>query len=263
MIDHHVHLFDDLKTGFSLSPQLLSERLTKYNVEKAIVFSCVHPLLSQKNPYEGENVRILQAADQDHRFIPFMFVHPFMDDLDYVQKTDSNFCGFKIHQRGPAPYHYGDLRSSKVFRYLLETGKPIIFHTGYRDEARVKNLSWLTGVPSGPLVIAHSGDLIQGDLNTILSNGNFYIDVSPFETMIRRGFFVEEARRDSTLHDLRLKSFLSYMDKFFGKQRVVWGTDTPWCDNLIDDGYAKEVEIGRKMQDEGFLHTFLGDNNDT
>ncbi len=50
-----------------------------------------------------------------------------------------------------------------------------------------------------------------------------------------------------------LESTTSFFDRLikFGKQRILWGSDAPWCDNLIERGYEEEVTVSRKMQELG------------
>ena len=211
-----------------------------------------------KNPYSIQNQETYQASLEDSRLIPFMFVNPFLDDLYEVIKEENKFRGFKLHPRArEMNYHFRNLRKNRITEFLLESEKPIIFHTGYRDISRIKHLQWFAANAKKPVVFAHSGDLIDNDLQLIKSYENVFIDVSPMQTMIDRDFFVDSPQRALTLPKLNPDLILNYLGNLFGKEKIVWGSDTPWSDYLIPDGYKKEIAIGRKMQHKSFKSSYL------
>jgi len=253
IIDHHVHLNSDPKIGFCLDWRTVSHRLDHYELDGAIIFSTPNVSYSNKNPYLGVNRMILQASKDDKRLIPFSFIHPFYDETANFEKEHEQFKGFKLHQRARhLEYSYGQLHKSKVAEFIISTNKPVFFHTGYREGARIKDLSYVAENRKSHLVFSHSGDLIDSDLRLVKKYENVYIDVSPLVTMIERNFFVELPRRSTELRILNISNILNYLAKLFGKKRIIWGSDSPWCDNLIEEGYRKEVDVGKYMLEEGF-----------
>lgn len=144
-----------------------------------------------------------------------------------------------------------------TLEFLMESTKPIVFHTGYRDISRIKNLEFFIKNSSKPIALAHAGDLINSDLELISKYENVFIDVSPMQTMLDQNYFINSSRRSRELKDLDSQKVLNYLDNLFGKERIVWGSDSPWSDNLIEDGYAKEVSIGRLMERKGFKFSYL------
>lgn len=254
MIDHHVHLGKDNRTGFSLDPKTLSSRLDFFNIEKAIIFACgSDPKNNITNPYRSSNEVVLKASYQDNRFIPFMFIHPLLDKLDYVEKNERNFFGFKFYPRATdIEYHYGVVCCKRILDLIIESHKPVIFHTGFREGNRIKDLIWILERKKSPVVFAHSGDLIDKDLKMASKYENVFIDISPLATMLERNFFIDLKRRSKGMKELNIKKILKYLENLYSKERIIGGTDTPWCDNLIENGYEKEIDVLRKMKELGF-----------
>jgi len=252
MIDHHVHLGKDNRTGFSLDHKTLSKKLDSFNIENAIIFACPNQK-NKVNPYKDSNEEVLRASYQDNRFIPFMLVHPLLDKINYLEKDQGKFLGFKFHPRAiDMEYHYGFISSKRILDLIIESHKPVIFHTGFREGNRIKDLIWILERKKSPVVFVHSGDLIGEDLRIASKYEQVFIDISPLATMLEKNFFVEPKKRDKYMKELSIEKILKYLKNLYGKERVIGGTDTPWCDNLIENGYEKEVDVLRKMEELGF-----------
>jgi len=252
MIDHHVHLGTDCRTSFSLDIKTLSKRLDSFGIEKAIVFACPNQK-REINPYKEFNGNILEASRQDNRVLPFMFIHPLLDELSYIEKNQEKFSGFKLYPRAvDMEYHYGFISSSRILDLIVESSKPIIVHTGFRIGNRIKDLSWLLERKKSPVVFVHSGDLMDEDLRDSSRYENSFVDVSPLITMIEKDFFVGAERRDKKLKELSPDKILNYLKSLYGKERIIGGTDSPWSDNLIENGYEREINVLRRMEECGF-----------
>ena len=178
--------------------------------------------------------------------------------MGYFREASKEFRGYKIHQRAEGmEYHYRDLLKSPVISLLLESEKPIIFHTGYKDEARVKNLTELINRTRSPIALAHAGDLIENDLTEISACENVFIDISPLVSMLKCDFFACSENRSLELTELTMGGVLDYLENVFGNDKIVWGSDSPWCDNLIPNGYEAEVEAGRLINLTHSTGTYL------
>lgn len=257
MIDHHVHIGTDSVTGFSLTLEELLEKMDLFDIDKSVVFPCPNMKINT-NPYREENERICLSCKNNPKIVPFMFVHPFLDEIGYLKDLSPEFEGFKLYSRGRGiEYYYSDLYGSKLLDFLISTKKPLLFHTGYRDRTRIKYLAKLVKETKSPIVFAHAGDLIERDLVEVAQYENSFIDVSPIATMLKLNFFTNEKNRSAELRELTTSRILSYVEKLFGKKRVVWGSDSPWSDNLISEGYKKEVGIGKLMYMKGFDNSYL------
>jgi len=252
MIDHHVHLGYDKRTTFSLSQKDLSERLERYKLEGAIVFSCPNVQIKERNPYKEGNTLVLTASKEDKRIIPIMFVHPFLDRINYVEENQNLFRGFKLYPKASGmEYDYRKLNGITT-EFLIHTQKPIIFHINSREGHKISDLApFIKKKKGGLIVFAHSGDLIEKDLMFASEYPFVFIDISPLATMLHNKFFAETRRRPKQLKTLSVYSILDYLSEKFGKQKILWGSDAPWCDNLLERGYEAEVTISKKMQELG------------
>lgn len=257
MIDHHVHLGYDEKTHFSLIPEELSKRLDRFGLEGAIIFSCPNVSLKNKNPFEEGNRLVFEASRRDKRLIPFMFIHPILDEFSYIQSSQRSFMGFKLYPKTTGmEYDYRDLNKD-VKGVLDEIRKPLLFHTGSKEGHRIMDLIHFIRDTSNRCILVHCGDLIDEDLRAAAELPNTIIDISPMATMIERGFYTGSKNRDKKLKILTADYIIDYLIWLFGPERIVWGSDAPWCDYLIKGGYKREVEILRKMERKGLKNSIF------
>jgi len=258
MIDHHIHLGKDALTGFSLSEEMVTKRLDKFHLGGAVVFSCPNISYTNENPYSKNNKKVYKSSIDEKKFIPFMFVHPLLDRFGYIEREQEKFKGFKFYPRAVSmEYHYKDISNRRIIDLVSESSKPAVFHTGFREGSRIKDLVWMMKRKKSPLVFVHSGDLIERDLKIASKYENVFIDISPLATMISKNFFINSNRRHPNLKILTPKNILSHLKNLFGIERIVWGSDSPWCDNLINEGYNEEIKISRVMDKEGFNKSYL------
>ena len=254
LIDHHVHLGVDLnKTNFSLTLEELLKKMLALGIDKSVVFSCPNITPRLVNPYAIENEQIYLAFLQEpDKVIPFMFVHPFRDSLDYLNENQARFKGFKVysHARG-MEYSYADLLSSPQLKFLASTGKPMLFHTSKISGGRIgEAMSFIRGV-TNPLAFAHSGRLFHKDLVAAARYSHVFIDIAPLATNLTKPdlFMAPEQERQQGL-TLNHSSVISYLNSLFS-ERVIWGSDTPWSDRIISQGYAAEVEVLKELRTQG------------
>ncbi len=251
MIDHHVHIGYDEKTHFSLSQNEISRRIDEFGLEGAVIFSCPDVPVTNENPFENANSLVLESSKADKRLIPFMFVHPFLDNPSYIQHIQGFFRGFKLYPKSNGmEYDYKKLNGD-VSDILAGTSKPLLFHTDFRDGHRISDLVHFIKRVSNPCLLAHCGDLIDSDLKAVSELPNAMIDISPMATMIERGFYTDAEKRSKKLKNLTVDSILEYLFELFTPERIVWGSDSPWCDHLTKKDYEGEIEILRKMEEAG------------
>lgn len=126
-IDHHVHLGTDRnRTGFSQSSKQLISLMNQYCIDRAIVFACPNIGPQDVNPYKLENDMILQASNESSRLIPFMFVHPFRDEMKYLEENEKYFAGFKVHSHAKyMKYTYPEAIQQKQLQFILDSKKSL------------------------------------------------------------------------------------------------------------------------------------------
>ncbi len=259
IIDHHVHLGFDLKTGFSLTAKDLLKKMDEYGIDRSIVFACPNLSLRKRNPYLQANAKILKVSKNSSRLIPFMFVHPFLDDVEKIKKLHGPFAGFKIYSSAQGmEYSYGDLTSSEQMKTILKTEKPILFHIGKYAGERPSDLIEIASQTSFPIILAHCGRLFGKDLKEISKLKNVYLDVTPLQTSLEHSFFLKDQKEiPKKIRDMDMEKILIYIEGLFGKERILWGTDTPWCDVLGSKGYGGEVEALKKLQSRGIKNSLF------
>ena len=206
----------------------------------------------KRNPYAEANREILDNSKKDERFLPFMMVHPMYDDLNYLNTHYHLFKGFKIYPRSKGmEFSYCEIADYEVMKFLADSKKPVLFHTGYREGERISAISWFAKESTGSVIFAHSGDLIAKDIKIASEYPNVLIDICPLATMIENNFFVSEDRRPRELKGkLTTQKVLEYLKGLFGK-RIICGSDSPSCDQLLKDGYLREIEVAKEMKKMG------------
>ncbi|MFA5070751.1 MAG: hypothetical protein WC511_00065 [Candidatus Pacearchaeota archaeon] len=249
LIDHHIHFTNE---------EDILKIIERYKIDKAIIFA---KRLDEKsvNLYKKENQKVLDFAKKNKKIIPFMHIHPFLDDLEYVKKNFKQFKGFKLNCNPKITgYSYTDLKKSKVFEFVLRTKKPIIFHTGYKKGHRIKDiLPNLKKGKNGIIIFAHAGRFIGEDLKVSSKYENIFIDVCPLNVISENSKFISS--RSPLKKDILNKDFskvINFLKKYF-EGRIIWGSDFPSCNELSKEGYSGELKIYKELVRLGENNTFL------
>lgn len=251
IIDYHVHLGEDKKYGYVLKPSKLLKLMNKHKIDRSVVFACPNKDFDRENPYSLSNRYILYSSQKSNgRFIPYMFVHPFLDTKKEVESFSNSFYGFKIYCQA-GDYDYNTLNESSIADYVFGQKKPVVVHTSRTSKSRpLSLLDVVESFPETPFHFAHCGRLFEYDLETLATRNNVYIDISPLATMCSKPkFFVSEEKRKPQIDIQDPKSVLKYLNNVFGKEKVLWGSDAPWSNNMLHNGYKREIEILQMMEE--------------
>lgn len=104
---------------------------------------------------------VIEWTSASETLYPFYWINPILDDAMQVVKRaiEKGICGFKVIPSFFAP---GDERAMKVYRFIAEAGKPILFHSGILWDGRFSsqytrpgNYEALLGIPHLRFVMAH------------------------------------------------------------------------------------------------------------
>lgn len=254
IIDHHVHLGKDYnKTNYSLSADELISQMDSCGVDKSVIFSCPNIKPSSKNPYEKENNFILSKSSV--RLIPFMFIHPYFDDVKYIKSLHKDFLGFKIYcSAKDVAYNYRNIQNTDVFNFVKSTGKPLIAHIGVNEGERAKDLVNAINSYEGEFIVAHAARFFDEDLKEISKIKNVYLDLSPLNIMLSYPRYLPLKTEFSIkLSIFSPENVLKYLYDLF-ENRLIWGTDSPWCNFIRSNGYAEEVSLYKKLNLETICH---------
>jgi hypothetical protein len=232
-IDHHAHVGKDVgRWKFESNVDDLRRTLDNYQIDKAVVFACAN-LTVQPLPYKLNNDIILEGAQKDNRLVPFMFIHPYLDTLEHIKSNEANFAGFKVYCNAHGlGYSYADMTNQEQIQIIMNLEKPVVFH------------------------------IAKKDLKEFSVYKNVFIDVSPLATLFERKeiFLADRAFWSPNINfDSKHKfidTVLDYLDSLY-PGRLVWGSDTPWSDNLGSEKYAGEACVLDRMIEKNISSTFL------
>lgn len=171
------------------------------------------------------------------RLIPFASLHPFDEDWreQLLRIREAGLPGIKLHPDYQG-FFIDDHRLEPLYREVARLGLILVFHTGFDDSRpdltradpqRIANI--LPVLETGVTVLAHMGGSRMWDKSyEYLCGRNVYLDTSyTFDK-------IDEA--------LARKMFLRH-----GPERILFGTDSPWCDQ------KEQVRYFRDEFSPGFL----------
>lgn len=259
-INHHVHLGHDYnRTGFKFSSKELDYEMKISEVDKAVIMCCpnVYP---KSNPYYDDNQIILNESLKNNKFVPFMFVHPYLDSVEAVEKNHEKFSGFKIYSHAKGmKYVYDNLIESEVFRFILRTNKPVLVHTGVQEGEHAGSFFEIIETYSDTkFIFAHANRLYDKELSNISKLNNVYLDICPLETLLSNPslFLADKMQLNESVLNFNVEEVINYLAKLFGN-RLVWGSDSPWCNNFSNKSYFGEVNILKILENKGVSGSFL------
>jgi hypothetical protein len=264
-IDHHTHIGKDTERWkFEMTVDELRSKLDQFFIDKAVVFACPN-LIRKENPYMKDNEMVLEAAEKDERIIPFMFIHPYLDTLDYIENAHADFKGFKIycnaHDLG---YSYAEIYTEEKIQKVMGYQKPVLFHIAKNEGERAKDLiKIINDYSDTPIILAHCARLFDDDLKALSKYKNVFIDISPLSSLLenRKMFLAGEEYWPKEIDynaekDKMIGQVLDYF-KVMYNGRILWGSDAPWCDHMLPEKYAGEIKVLDSMTDKGINSTFL------
>ncbi|MBT5023628.1 amidohydrolase family protein [Candidatus Woesearchaeota archaeon] len=259
-IDHHIHLGKDIcRWGFEQTTNQLISYFDKYNIEKGVVFACPN-LPKKNNPYLLDNLMIKCAANNDSRIVPYLFSHPYLDDLEMIQKLDSQFEGYKLYCNAKnLGYSYSDMINQDQIKFIFSRQKPVVCHIAKeKGERPIDLIKLIEQYDSTPIVLAHMGRLFHDDLCKLSSYDNVYVDLAPLTTLLlKKELFLAESKYiHSTLGDCNIETVVDYLNVLF-KDRLVWGSDAPWCNELSDKRIEGELEVLDLLISKNLNNSFL------
>jgi predicted TIM-barrel fold metal-dependent hydrolase len=255
MLDHHVHL--------SLRKDRFYNPIEKYlkNIEgtpvnSAIVFG--DPRFIED--YNKLNEYVLKVS-KNYNVRPFFILGP--HNKEKLIEDIGKFDGVKVHikfinatfnsdsKRFDFPsipkYDINYLFDKKLLNVLVENQKPILFHT---DEKKyfcdVNDIVKLKEIEKDLIIIlAHCGRLCPSIIKNIKKYDPIYIDISPLNTFVKLVNEGKEFVYKNPNTKIDVNGIIKYLIKNVGYKRIIWGTDSPWCD-VLGDGILSEIDIRKK-----------------
>ncbi len=255
-IDYHVHIgYDEFRTKFNISEEEVISRMEQYGIDKSVIFACPNVYPKKENPYLIENKKIFQISEKHGNLIPFMFVHPHRDNLEMILENELLFKGYKIYcNAAEMDYSYETIHDCEVMKYLSKRDKPFIFHIGKDKGHGVENLSKFVSNTDSPIILAHVGRFKKESLKNAAKFPNTFVDITPLKVLIENPYHVSKEFKFTEDITENYKIIADFLIPLFDK-RLLWGTEGPWIDNFIQDGFKGENEVF------DFFKPYLGNLN--
>lgn len=210
----------------------LLESMDKAGIEKSVVCSIA------TKPAQFDSILKWSNQIASDRIIPFPSFHP--DDPNFAenikQTKDAGFKGIKFH-----PYYqefnFDDEKMMPIYEKIVEANLIVLSHTGFdfafpfikkADPEKILNV--LNRFPNLKLVTSHLGAWKEWDeVEQFLLNKPIYMEIS---------FAL----------DFLDKEIAKRMIKNHPRQFILFGTDSPWTDQLATLNLLKELNLGDELR---------------
>ncbi len=268
IIDFHCHTFPEKIAAYALRHmQAMSHNavftdgtavaLKQSMADSGVTYSVVLPVVT--NPEKASHINDVSIASTGtDGLIYFGGIHPECESYhaELSRICDAGLKGIKLHPLQQAT-NIDDPRYLRILERCGELGLIVVLHAGAdpgfpgEDRCTPKMIrSALDQVGPVQLVAAHMGSLMHWDtVPEYLLDTGVYIDTSfALGTMAQteEHFYTEEQ-----LQLLTEEQFCSLV-KIFGKERVLFGTDSPWNRQV----YARRQIEALPLDEETMAHIF-------
>lgn len=192
--------------------------------EAGIGYSVVFPFSGDLRPEEllEESYRVRDQTKGEEGLLPFLRFHPDMIGASELSEIINDFYGVKLHPRDE-DFDPLKRRYKEIFKVLEISEKPVLFHTRkennkYSDPDRVLKLS--KRFPQMRLVLGHFACLSP------------YV-IKKMEKWKKKGkkkhVYLETSAMGATPYSIE-----HYVGKKIGFDKIVFGSDLPYADQLIE-----------------------------
>lgn len=268
IIDFHCHTFPEKIAAFALRHMQsmshnavftdgTSSALKRSMVDADVTYSVVLPVIT--NPDKTGHINDLSIEKNGiDRLIYFGGIHPDSPNarMELMRMQAAGIHGIKLHplQQGT---NIDDIRYLKILEYCAELGLIVVLHAGadpgFPGEERctpkmIRNA--LNQVGPVSLIAAHMGSLMYWD-----SVPEYLLDTSVYiDTSFALGAMAQTDELFYSPEQLQLLTegqFCSLV-KLFGKDRVLFGSDSPWNRQI----YARKQIESLDLDESTKAHIF-------
>lgn len=254
MIDGHIHIWKK-----DIDPAAFVGNLKKCNVDGGIIFS--RPPASFEKTYEGiswkDRIDGLMRFTEDYDCLyPFYFIDPTEDDvydqIDYAaERKVKGFKAICTH------YYPQDDNNLRVWQYIADKEKPVIFHSGilYNDRPSAQYnhpgcFEALFYIKNLRFSLAHVGWPWVDEMIAVFGKWEFFYKKNGQNDMAE--MYIDLAPGTPPIYRRDTLGKLFSVGYSMMKRRVYWGTD----DN-INYNIRKSEDIYRS--DKEILQDFLSE----
>jgi uncharacterized protein len=232
IIDCHNHIGFENELEKQNSQELLA-KMNKSKVKKSVIFPFA-PMKKDGSTFK-DNERIARISKDSDRFIGFGRINQLssdcLEEVDHI--LDLKLKGVKFHTR-----HSNIQDAQKILNKLAPHKLPIIVHTENGPKTHVSNISKIN-YPH-PIIIAHAGKSgVKEAIKIVNDSSNIYLDLSIVSLF-------------------KVRYILSKINH----SRVLFGSDTPYSDPILDINKVKLATSDRKLRakilGENFIELMQG-----
>ncbi len=240
IIDFHAHIFPDKIAGGTLGKLSSVSGITPFTdgtadglrrsmKEAGISYSVNLPAITKASQFESTNKFAAEVNGTDG-IISFGGMHPDCEDpeekLDYIKSL--GLPGIKLHPDYQDCF-VDDPRNVRIIKYAVEIGLLVTLHAGL--DAAFPDLTHCTPERSANMLRMVYGDKEPETPQIIfahLGGRRYYDDVEKYlctkNVFFDLGYILEESDPDAVRRIIRTH----------GAQRILFGTDSPWCGQTED-----------------------------
>jgi predicted TIM-barrel fold metal-dependent hydrolase len=248
-IDFHTHAFPDalaestvpaLEKKGNVTASLdgkvssLLRSMDQAEIAKSVVCSIA------TRPKQFRSILDWSHSIQNERIVPFPSFHPespsVLDEIETI--ATEGFKGVKLH-----PYYQNffldEKRLEPLFEKISDLGLIVVMHTGFDigfpRELRVdpsKIAALISRFPHLKFIATHLGSWQQWDeVLAVLVGKNVYLDIA----FSLQYLSAEMAKKIINFHS---------------GDRVLFGSDSPWADQLDTINRLKALELGKELEEK-------------
>lgn len=248
IIDFHTHAFPDKIAGHAIKELEKEGTFTAVlngtlgdllkSMDKAGICASVIAMIATK-PEQFAPILKWSEDIRSDRIIPFPSIHP--DDpeaLEHIQLiARKGFKGIKLH-----PYYQGfvfnEPKMFPIYEQIQKSGLIFLAHTGFDcafDRVRICD----------PVKIYDIMEKFPG-LKLVCSHLGAWEDWEEAEKyLIGKPVYMELSFSNGYLDPLKIKSLVLNHPK----QYLLFGTDSPWADQLLETEALRKLELGSDLEE--------------
>ncbi|MCX8130764.1 MAG: amidohydrolase family protein [Clostridia bacterium] len=247
IVDFHVHCFPDNVADKAIPvlaeragiPARLTGKLEdiKKSMERSKI-DCSVVLSIATNPEQTEKINTWASNVNGGGIVSFGSIHPDYKEWKYELRriSELGLKGIKFHPDYQSFYVDED-RMFCIYEYALGLGLVLVFHAGIDIGLPLpchctpdRLLRVVDAFPEGKIVAAHMGGYsCWDDVERYLVGENLYLDTS---------YSIGQT------DDEQIKRII----RNHNQERILFATDSPWCDQNEEIGKIKELKLGEELE---------------
>lgn len=267
IIDIHAHTFPD-KLAPRVIPQLEKLSLTtaftdgtvdglqKSMAAAKVDISVIQPVATSASQVISCNDFAYELNCTHDNLISFGAMHPDFSDYkaELLRMKNLGLKGVKLHPNYQNCY-FDDIRYKRIVAAAAELDLIILIHAGvdiglpeptYATPENIKNV--VLDVRPSKLILAHMGSWFMWDeVLEVLADSNVYLDTA--FALGKINYSATTAMDKQIYKMMSDEQFMKFV-KAFGADKILFGTDSPWCGQLDFVNHIENLPLSAKEKSQ-------------